>query len=247
MNSTKKFLKQRSGITLIALVITIIVLLILAGVTIATLTGENGLLQRATDAKQAEERESIIEQAKTDVFGYQVDNKGEYLDKTQLKSVLDTYFKNVPDLTDMSDREIKEKQLDTLEKYGTHSIAVSEIYNGNIKSSNTQTMISFSIKVQDDGKDKGTFNFSCVQGATWYQWASTSSDPLYVNTAYKTCGYFEGSLQELILSDTNQEKGIWDESSYCQLARNDTGSWIVAKRGDEIVENITYILDFYED
>ena len=33
-------LKERNGITLIALVITIIVLLILAGVTIATLTGE---------------------------------------------------------------------------------------------------------------------------------------------------------------------------------------------------------------
>ena len=37
----KKFFNQR-GITLIALVITIIVLLILAGVTIATLTGDNG-------------------------------------------------------------------------------------------------------------------------------------------------------------------------------------------------------------
>ena len=36
------------GITLIALVITIIVLLILAGVTIATLTGENGLLRKNT-------------------------------------------------------------------------------------------------------------------------------------------------------------------------------------------------------
>lgn len=34
-------LKEEKGITLIALVITIIVLLILAGVTIATLTGEN--------------------------------------------------------------------------------------------------------------------------------------------------------------------------------------------------------------
>ena len=37
-------IKTTNGITLIALVITIIVLLILAGVTIATLTGENGIL-----------------------------------------------------------------------------------------------------------------------------------------------------------------------------------------------------------
>ena len=43
---------NNKGITLIALVITIIVLLILAGVSIAMLTGQNGVLTRATDAKE---------------------------------------------------------------------------------------------------------------------------------------------------------------------------------------------------
>ena len=43
--------KKEQGITLIALVTTIIVLLILAGVSIATLTGQNGILTRAQDAK----------------------------------------------------------------------------------------------------------------------------------------------------------------------------------------------------
>ncbi len=43
--------KKIAGITLIALVITIIVLLILAGVSIATLTGQNGILSKATSAK----------------------------------------------------------------------------------------------------------------------------------------------------------------------------------------------------
>ena len=51
------------GITLIALVITIIVLLILAGVSIAMLTGENGILTQANDAKTdteiGEEKEQI--------------------------------------------------------------------------------------------------------------------------------------------------------------------------------------------
>ncbi len=42
---------NQKGITLIALVITIIVLLILAGVSIAMLTGENGILTRANEAK----------------------------------------------------------------------------------------------------------------------------------------------------------------------------------------------------
>ena len=45
-------MRSQKGITLIALVITIIVLLILAGVSIAMLTGQNGILTRANDAKE---------------------------------------------------------------------------------------------------------------------------------------------------------------------------------------------------
>ena len=48
----KNKLKEIKGITLIALVITIVVLLILAGVSIATLTGENGILTQANTAKE---------------------------------------------------------------------------------------------------------------------------------------------------------------------------------------------------
>ena len=55
-------IKKETGITLIALVITVIVLLILAGVTIAALSGDNGILTRAKEAKektkQAQEDES---------------------------------------------------------------------------------------------------------------------------------------------------------------------------------------------
>ncbi len=56
-------MKNQKGITLIALVITIIVLLILAGVSIAMLTGQNGLLTKASGAKtstnEAEAREVV--------------------------------------------------------------------------------------------------------------------------------------------------------------------------------------------
>ncbi len=55
--------KKQNGITLIALVITIIVLLILAGISIATLTGENGILSKANDAK-VETRGAAVEEAK---------------------------------------------------------------------------------------------------------------------------------------------------------------------------------------
>ena len=55
--------REQKGITLVALVITIIVLLILAGVTIAALSGPNGILSNATqatkDTAEAEAKEAV--------------------------------------------------------------------------------------------------------------------------------------------------------------------------------------------
>ena len=64
MSITKLKKKENNkGITLIALVITIIVLLILAGISIATLIGDNGILTKANEAKTGtvtrEEKEQI--------------------------------------------------------------------------------------------------------------------------------------------------------------------------------------------
>ena len=63
-NNYLKHTKKQKGITLIALVITIIVLLILAGVTIATLTGNNGILTMAHKAKEQTEEAKIDEEYK---------------------------------------------------------------------------------------------------------------------------------------------------------------------------------------
>ena len=53
---------KQKGITLIALVITIIILLVLAGITISTLMGENGLIARVQQTKQAQIESDMKEQ-----------------------------------------------------------------------------------------------------------------------------------------------------------------------------------------
>ena len=58
--------KGKKGITLIALVITIIVLLILAGVSIAMLTGDNGIITQAKLAKEKTEEAKIREEQQID-------------------------------------------------------------------------------------------------------------------------------------------------------------------------------------
>ena len=69
----KEIKKQTKGITLIALVITIIVLLILAGVSIAMLTGQNGILTQAQNASEQTEIASVKEQAQLDISNYVVE------------------------------------------------------------------------------------------------------------------------------------------------------------------------------
>ena len=56
-------MRKDRGITLIALVVTIIVLLILAGISISMLTGQNGILNRATEAKEETEKANTEEKA----------------------------------------------------------------------------------------------------------------------------------------------------------------------------------------
>lgn len=58
-----KNFKKQNGITLVALVVTIIVLLILAGVSLSLVAGENGILKRATNAADANEIATAKEQA----------------------------------------------------------------------------------------------------------------------------------------------------------------------------------------
>ena len=69
-----KIKNDMKGITLIALVITIIVLLILAGVSIATLTGQNGILTQSQNAKEQTENSNNWEQVKLAVTAGKLEN-----------------------------------------------------------------------------------------------------------------------------------------------------------------------------
>ena len=82
-------MKREKGITLIALVVTIIVLIILASISIGTLTGKNGIIGQSKDAKEqteiAEEKE-VVSLAATKAAG--VDRYGN-VTKDNLEKELD--------------------------------------------------------------------------------------------------------------------------------------------------------------
>ena len=85
--------EKNKGVTLIALVITIIVLLILAGVSISTLTGQNGILKRAIEAKNTTEVASEKEGIQMAVTTSQMASANyTSIKKDGLQSELNSYF-----------------------------------------------------------------------------------------------------------------------------------------------------------
>ena len=70
-------LKRNKGITLIALVITVIVLIILAGVAISMLSGDNGLLTKAAEAREKTEQAAYEENLSLAITQYYMDNNRE--------------------------------------------------------------------------------------------------------------------------------------------------------------------------
>ena len=86
--------RKNKGITLIALVITIIVLLILAGISIAMLTGDNGILKKATTAKEQTEQAQAKEKIQLEVLG-SIGNNG----KVDLETLKTNIRNHIPEAT----------------------------------------------------------------------------------------------------------------------------------------------------
>lgn len=85
--------RSKNGITLVALVVTIVILLILAGITIALLTGENGLIGKSGEAKNATEKSQEKEELEIAVIRF-TDKRGN-LDATKIVDGLNNEVKNL--------------------------------------------------------------------------------------------------------------------------------------------------------
>lgn len=64
----KKILKKEQGITLVALVTTVIILLILSGITIGSLTNKKGLINEANQNSQSAQKETLIQKIEADLY-----------------------------------------------------------------------------------------------------------------------------------------------------------------------------------
>ena len=209
------------GITLIALIITIIILLILAGVTIGTLTGDNSLINQAGEAKEeaevASEKEAI-DNATIEAMGK---NKYGNLEEGEFQNALDSQTGGKAEVTDIGNSfEVyftdsrRYYEVDSDGNIGDSSMAVTDPYPGDItKDENGETLTGDS--------EESAYQINCIEDLVAFS-----------NMTNGTGKYFQdGQLKEV--SGPNDMAGKYivltrnlnfkSKSSYIDSQRTDFG------------------------
>ncbi len=125
----EKQLRNQRGITLIALVVTIIVLIVLAGIAISMTIGENGIFTKAREAKRLQITAEAKEKIGTDILDAQIEatQKNEQLQQSKVEEIIAKYGELQADG-------------DTIKlKDNGYEISLKEIYNGSTSSSGGST------------------------------------------------------------------------------------------------------------
>ena len=92
---TKLKIKQEKGITLIALVVTIVVLLILAGVSISLVLNNNGVISKAKDAKYSTEKGQAQDEVNLAINYLQIEDATSTLTQEERRKILEDELRKI--------------------------------------------------------------------------------------------------------------------------------------------------------
>ena len=120
-----KKMRNQKGVTLVALVVTIIVLIILAGININLLLGENGLITKAQEAKKQQKIAEIKEKISLELASAETDAiiRNESLEEEQLNDIVSKYG------------TLQEDKDTILTKDDNYKISLKEIWYGTLSTS----------------------------------------------------------------------------------------------------------------
>lgn len=158
-------MKNNKGITLIALVVTIIVLLILAGVSIAMLTGDNGILSRASQSSVA----NAVGEGKDQVALYIAELSANYY------SAKYNGAKVTPEYTSGTLLEYinsAKDNINALSKNGVYTVTYSEAETS-VEGENQTVTKPASIKVES-AKDSTKYSTATIQNGKIGAWVDTN-------------------------------------------------------------------------
>ena len=193
--------KQR-GITLIALVITIIVLLILAGVSIAMLTGDNGILTQATNAKERTDKATEEEKIQMAVLGSSIVDNGyaEVLDTDDFTKELQNQFGSQSlDIVANGDGSFIITVEDTKRKYYVNDDKTVINSDNIVEISTAEELASF----RDDVNSGNSYEGKAVL---------LTADNITLSGEWEPIGYYDQATDEKKPDTTTNKpfKGIFD-------------------------------------
>ena len=214
--------KKQQGITLIALAVTIIVMLILAGVTIAALTSENGIINQANTVKEKNKVAKTEEEARLEysnlILEKQMDGHG---DTTELSDVIE---------------RLEENGYDTVEKDGKNYIKIGEYYY-EIKLENEQVSIA---REKTEGITGGAGGGTGIAGNKYDKDTKVTIGGKEVSipagaTVSKISGEYENVDNGIVIYIINDDKANWDNVEDMQK-KYDQFVWVPVDKNNVVLD-----------
>ena len=214
--------QKEKGITLIALAVTIIVMLILAGVTIAALTSENGIINQANIVKETNKVAKTEEEAKLEysnlILEKQMEGHGE---ETELSDVIG---------------KLEENGYETAEKDGKNYIKIGEYYY-EIKLENEQVSIA---REKTEGITGGAGGSTGIAGNKYDKDVKVTIGGKEVSipagaTVSKISGEYENVDNGIVIYIINDDKANWDNVEDMQK-KYDQFVWVPVDKNNVVLD-----------
>ena len=170
--------QKNQGITLIALVITIIVLLILAGVSLSLVAGENGILKRATTAVDKNNQAQINEEVELAMADLKTAYYEDFYDKGTTTDSWSEYAQaKLQTGVDTNNGKLKLSgtQVTYTDSKGKVSTGTFDTETGKVVITDVNVVpkktIQFTIVMAEGGFGEGqSFSFEAYENETWAEW-----------------------------------------------------------------------------
>ena len=214
----KKTKENQSGITMIALIVTIIVLLILAGISIATLNGDSGIIKKSKEAKEqteiAEEKE-VVDRATVQAMG---NNKKGNLIESELQEQLDKIASSgKTEVTNTGD------EFEVLFKESNRCYTVDK--EGNILEQQTIEKIEYAGDItkngQYDGSAEKPYQISCIEDLVALSNITNGKGIIYTDGKIKAVSTKNGMTNKYI--ELTRNLNFKSKYSYEDSKRTDFG------------------------
>ncbi len=184
-------MRKQRGITLVALVVTIVVLIILAGISISLLLGDNGIITKAKEAKKIQIISEAKEKIATEIITAQIEatERNEKIEQAQISDIISKYGELQADGDTIILKDSNEK------------VNLSDIYKGDIANTGSYSELKaqnelLKQQLEDASKSQSEANKELSELKEVLSQTTATSDKILKDyTAYKDGKLIVGTIE----------------------------------------------------